>query len=1065
MRSRPESVAGRLARLGFADPVRAEELLADPVLTEVVGQDGVPAGELLAALGAVADPDLALLALVRLLEAFTADPDASGEDGRDRLRRVLRDGDETRDRLLAVLGTSAALGEFLERHPRQWAVLLDPDPVAAEVLPATATGSGVDPVLRRPLVAARMRTELLRAVGADPHAPEPVAATDLAQGADALRVAYRRQLLAIAGRDLTAADPFAAMPEITADLSDLATAALEAGLAIARAELPDGAAPCRIAVIGLGKCGGHELNYVSDVDVVYVVEPPVAADAGAAAGDPGSPAAGAVTGAGAEAEASAATGDDAEAAALRTGTRLAACLAKVCSAATAEGTLWPVDAGLRPEGRSGPLVRTLASHVSYYERWAATWEFQALLKARPVAGDLALGRAYLDAIRPMVWRAAERENFVQDVQAMRRRVEEHVPARDAERQLKLGPGGLRDVEFSVQLLQLVHGRADPQLRRANTLEALEALSGSGYVGRDDAAEMDRAYRELRTLEHRIQLFRLRRTHLVPDSAPELRRIGRSFGFLSAPEKEITALWRDRSRAVRKLHEKLFYRPLLAAAAELTTDEVRLTPEAAHARLAALGYRDPEGAMRHLATLTAGLSRRASIQRQLLPVMLGWFADGADPDAGLLAFRRVSDELGATHWYLKMLRDSRAAAERMAYVLSCSRYVAELIEHAPETVAMLGDDAELVPRARAAVLASVTSAITRHDEPEALLWAVRALRRREIVRTAIADLAGLAGLDEVGRALSDAAVATIAGGLQAARHTVTRRHGGELPTRFAVVAMGRLGGGEQGYGSDADVLFVHDPLPGAEERQAQETAMAVFSELRRLLALQGPEPPLDVDPDLRPEGRNGPLTRTIDSYARYYERWSEPWEAQALVRAVPVAGDAELGERFVQLVDPLRRPAGGLSEADVREIRRIKARVESERLPKGVDPRRHVKLGPGALADVEWTVQLLQLRHAHEVPGLRTTSTVAALHAAVAADLVTPGDAAVMEAAWRLASRVRNAIFLWRGRASDQLPGTVRDLNGVARIVGHPPGSAARLEEEYRRVTRRARAVVERVFYG
>lgn len=1047
-RARQSTLAGQLARLGFGDVAKATLLLDDPALAGIVDpfedrfEDGV-----LSALGEAPDPDLALLSLVRILErlrgARSDDPfgDARGPDGPDRtpgerlaaatghdlallgahparLRAVLRSGGVVRDRLVAVLGASAALGDHLARHPEHWTVLVEDDEQA-----------------RTPQA---LRADLLRAVGADPDDADPVATLDRDAAADALRVAYRRRLLALAGRDLVADDPVAHLPAAARELADLAAAALEAALAVARADLPVGAAPCRIAVIGMGKCGGRELNYVSDVDVVYVVEPPEHLR-----GDP-----------------------QAEQAALATGTRLAAGLARVCSDATAEGTLWPVDAALRPEGKAGPLVRTLDSHRSYYERWAATWEFQALLKARPVAGDLALGEAYLETITPLVWQAAQRDNFVEDVQAMRRRVEQHVPAKEAARQIKLGAGGLRDVEFSVQLLQLVHGRADPRLRTGNTTGGLEVLATYGYVGRDDAAEMDRAYRFLRALEHRIQLFRLRRTHLVPDAATDLRRLGRAFGYRRDPASELEDTWQARAREVRRLHEKLFYRPLLAAAARLTTDEARLTPQAANTRLHALGYRDPAGAMRHLTALTSGVSRRALIQRQLLPVMLGWFADGADPDAGLLAFRRVSDELGTTHWYLKMLRDSGAAAERMAHVLASSRLVAELLELGPEAVALLGDDGQLVPRPRAAMLAAVRRAADRHaGDPQGAAIAARAVRRHEIVRTAIADLVGLADLAAVGAGLSDAAVAALDGTLRAASAAVAARYGGALPTRLLVVGMGRLGGSELGYGSDADVMFAHEPDPGADEKQAHDAATAVVSELRRLLAVPGPEPALDVDADLRPEGRNGPLVRTLDSFREYYGRWSSPWEAQALTRAVPVVGDDDLAQRFAAMTDPLRRPAGGLPDAAVREIRRIKARVESERLPRGADPHRHLKLGRGGLSDVEWTVQLLQLQHAHEHPALRTTSTTGALDAGAAAGVLDPDDAAVLREAWTLASRVRNATVLWRGRPADALPTNVRELDGVARIVGYPPGSAGRLDEDYLRVTRRARGVVERVFYA
>jgi [glutamine synthetase] adenylyltransferase / [glutamine synthetase]-adenylyl-L-tyrosine phosphorylase len=1053
--ARQESFAARLARLGFADPARAERLLADPALVGVIGpfnaQEG-PDGGVISALADSADPSLALFGLVRLLEALQSGPARGlGDDAASslaELRRELAEDSQVRRRLMAVLGSSAALGDHLARHPDHWVVLREQDtansedsgaqrdaltdPTMNDTKPSRGDGAR-NGDLPREAEPDALRAQLLRSVGADPQATVPIGALTVPAGTDALRVAYRRRLLSLAARDLSAADPLSVVQAVARELADLASATLEAALALARADLPAGSQGCRIAVLGMGKCGGRELNYVSDVDVIYVVEPVEGGD---------------------------------ERAALATGARLAAGLGRICSAVTPEGTIWPVDANLRPEGKQGPLVRTLASHQAYYQRWAATWEFQALLKARVVAGDAALGQEYLDMIEPMVWAASERENFVEDVQAMRRRVEGTLHGRDADRQLKLGAGGLRDVEFSVQLLQLVHGRVDPRLRTPNTWLGLEALSTFGYVGRADAAEMDRAYRMLRALEHRIQLYRLQRTHVVPSDASDLRRLGRSFGFHKDPAAELTALWRKHALEVRRLHEKLFYRPLLTAAARLSTDEARLTPEAAKARLAALGYRDPEGAMRHLAALTAGVSRRAAIQRQLLAVMLEWFAEGADPDAGLLDFRRLSDTLGSTHWYLKMLRDTGAAAERLAHVLSSSQLVADLLQKGPEAVALLEGDAVLRRLPLEAMIASVRLGAARHEgDPVAAGMAARAVRRREMVRTAIADIVGLSDIHDVGHSLSDAAVAAVDGALVAAAAVVLPRYGGSLPTRLSIIAMGRLGGNELNYGSDADVLFVHKPLPDADPTQAQQAAMATFTELRRLLSVTGPEPGLEVDADLRPEGRQGPLVRSLGSYAEYYSRWSAPWEAQALVRARPIAGEIDLGQEYIDLIDPLRWSKGGPSEAAVREIRRIKARVESERLPRGADPHRHLKLGRGGLADIEWTVQLIQLQHAFEVPSLRTTSTLAALASEQSAGLVTSSDAEVLAEAWRFASRLRNAIMLWKGRPSDLPPTNFRDLDGVARLAGYPPASAGRMDDDYQRVTRRARNVVERLFYG
>ncbi len=665
--------------------------------------------------------------------------------------------------------------------------------------------------------------------------------------------------------------------------------------------------------------------------------------------------------------------------------------------------------------------------------------------------------------RPMVWSAAERDGFVEDTQAMRRRVIEHIPAKEAERQLKLGEGGLRDVEFAVQLLQLVHGRADERIRPSTTLSALAELTRGGYVGREDGEALHEAYSFLRTLEHRIQLHRLRRTHVVPEDEVALRRIGRSMGYLKDPVGILDTTWQHHRREVRRLHEKLFYRPLLSAVARIPGDDARLSTEAAEERLAALGYVDPPGALRHLEALTAGVSRAAQIQRTLLPVLLGWFADAPDPDAGLFGFRRISESLGSTPWYLSTLRDEGQVAERLARLLATSRYATDLLEREPQGVRMLGGD--LHPLGAEALTEEMLATSSRHEQPEAAVLSVRGVRRRELLRIAAGDLLGLTDVADVGAGLSRLTDATLEATLAVAQRAVATQRGLDAaPTRMAIVAMGRYGGFELSYGSDADVLFVHDPEPGADAQEAASYAQAVALELRRLLALPGPDPALEVDADLRPEGRQGPLVRTLDSYAAYYAKWSKVWEAQALLRADPVVGDRELLGRFAELIDPLRYPPDGISADDVLEVRRVKARVDEERLPRGADPHTHLKLGRGGLADIEWTVQLLQMRYAGAVPGLRTSRTLEALAAAREAGLVDEDDAALLQQAWRRVSRVRNAVTLVRGKPSDELPRDSRERGAVASILGYPPGSSDAMLNDQLRYTRLARAVVERVFW-
>ena len=1070
----------QMVSAGFYDSGKSERWLEAPELASV---DRV---NLFAGLRYAPSPDTALPALVRLIEKHP--PVAERANCGEKQMGLFR-----------LLGASQAVGDFLYRHPQTIDPLFDTDTVRGETElvatehPETVLDTAeIDTPNKTPERAQKSplpqsaplntpyRTRLLHAVGADPDAERPRARTELTgkDGYVALRVAYRAELAKIALIDVCSPDPVELMPTIGRHLADLAAAALEAALAIARTEVAEGAggglcaAPARgasvdaldLAIIGMGKCGARELNYISDVDVVYVIAPAPASDLPEGA-EP-------LT----------------EQECVQIGTELVHALTKAIMAPAPEPPLWEVDANLRPEGKDGPLVRTVESYVSYYKRWAENWEFQALLKARPVAGSAHLGRRFAHAIDPFVWDSAARESFVESVQAMRARVTDNIPPAQVEQQIKLGPGGLRDIEFTVQLLQLVHGRTDPTVRTKSTIESLEALTGSSYISRADAQTFALYYKKLRLLEHRIQLSQLRRTHLMPAKEHERRALARSLvsperlGTLSA--EQMYKAWQKLKRNVRSLHERVFFRPLLAAVSTLSRDEVVLTESAAQDRLAALGYRDPRGAMRHIQALTSGVSRRAEIQRHLMPVLLGWFADGVDADAGLLGFRIVSESLGTTSWYLRMLRDSPAAAERLCHILSSSRYITDLLEDAPTSITWLDKVADLQPLGAAALKAEIASLLSRHDDSAEAMRAVRYLRRREILRIAMGDALNLLGVQQVCTGLATVDECTIGAALALAeREEITAKEREEaagireipeeepknpLLTEIAVIAMGRLGGAENGFGSDADVMFVHRPVEGAGEEEAQSQANRIVNRLMQLIkqpvrpAIRA-ERPLEVDADLRPEGKQGAMVRSLDSYRAYYERWAETWEFQALLRARPIAGSEELGRAFIELIDPYRYPREFTAE-QAQQVRRMKARVEHERMPHGADRTRQLKLGRGGLSDVEWLVQLIQLQHAHEVQGLRTTSTLEALNAAVEANLVAAEDAEVLRDAWLLATKIRGGNVLRGVRQSDLLP-TLRDaLEAVARWSGYTPGSARQLEEDYLRVTRNARKVYERLFF-
>lgn len=841
---------------------------------------------------------------------------------------------------------------------------------------------------------------------------------------DALRLAYYRRLIAIAATDLVHDSPEDYVSDVARALADLAGHTLDAATGMARRFVPE-SERIDFAIIAMGKTGAAELNYISDVDVIYVAQPRDA--------------------------------QTSEEESARIGAAMATWISHAVSAPGPVPALWELDANLRPEGKNGPLVRTVASHKAYYDRWAQPWEFQALLKARPIAGDPALADAYMAQMRPMVWDVANRDGFVESVRRMRERVEAHVPRARANRQLKLGAGGLRDIEFTVQLLQLVHGRTDESLRVRGTIEAIGALVHGGYIGREAGGRLEEHYRFLRLLEHRIQLQRLRRSHEVPPVG-SLGRIAASMG-MDAPELE--RRWQKVRADVRELHTAIFYHPLLPSLASLDADNVVLEETAAGERLAAIGFRDPARALRNLHALSSGLSRTAVIQRHVLPAMIGWMAEAVEPDHGLNAFRDVSERLGSTSWYMRLLRDSAVVAPRLAHVLSTSRYVAQMLPTLPDAILWFDDDDLLAPRHRADMVSELDALMKRRSDPRDQAMAGRYLRRREMLRMAIGQVLRAVSPEQVREALSDAMDLAVSAALRAAVGD------NPLGLRHAVIALGRLGGREIGYVSDADLMFVYEVPDGVSDDDAYREAQRVTTDTLAFLKTAGAEPAIDADIKLRPEGKHGAITRSVSSYLAYYERWGETWERQALLRARFCAGDEDTAKRWTDGISTFRYPPAGLSPQQIRDIRILKTRMENERLPRGTDPSRHVKLGRGGLTDVEWTIQLSQLTYAGRNENLQQTNTISAIHNATECGLIDLDSARKLTSAWKHASLIRDLNLLATGKTGttvDIVPDDPHTLRLIAAIAGKPETESHDIPETYLRDSRRARAVTNKLFY-
>jgi glutamate-ammonia-ligase adenylyltransferase len=834
---------------------------------------------------------------------------------------------------IALLGFSTAAADFFVRHPEELAGLADVHPRS------TQEASG----------------ELASDIGA--LGPE-----------GGLRRFRRRAMARVAARDLSGAS----MDEVVAEISVIADVSLSAALRLVAEDL-------RIAVIGLGKLGGAELNYASDVDLLFVH------DAGGSKRQ-----------------------QDAE--------RAAASFIKLLSEPTSDGIAFRVDPTLRPGGRGGALSLSLDATLEYYERQSATWERQAMIKARPVAGDPWLGTAFVDGMTPFVYPSVLAPRAIDEVRRTKVRLEEYIRRRGKElTEVKRGRGGIRDVEFAVQLLQIVHGRRDERLRSPNTLRALTALAAEGYVAHIDAEALADAYRFLRRLEHRLQIVRDLQTHDLPADARARTTIARSLGMESAD-----ALRAEHERTtdlVRGIHERLFYRPLLEAFAGPPAPAPAADRLATEELLTGLGFASPARSYEVLRRLVDPSTRIGKVVAHVLPVMTPALALAADPDAALVRLERVLDAVGDRHEPADALAADPGAALRLAHVTAASSFATDLLVADPSRLLALSD----APRGR---------------DPDV---------QAELVAT----LARYAGRElsakQTGAALSRVADRVVREAVLAAEP--------DLP--LAVVGLGKLGAEELNVASDLDVVFVYEGEGADDLRRASAAAERVMEGIRAA----GWQP----DADLRPEGRGGPLARSVAAYLEYLGRYAETWEFQALLRARPVAGDDRLGRRFCSLAADFAYPPDGLTRDRVGQIRAMRERIERERVKPPEAAKFHFKLGVGSLADVQFAVELSLMRFGGEHPEVRTRHTLEAIERLAAARLIEGSGAHDLGRAFVFLSDVKNALEVDRRLHVEAVPASPHDQTVLARRLGYEEYPRQSFIDDYLRVTRRCRRAMERIF--
>ncbi len=931
------------------------------------------------------------------------------------------------------------------------------DPRARQIVETLgAAGAGVLPsLLRVPEVAAAAGRELDAWGVIEPaRVPAPSftegRAPDLAEAKRALRRMRDEALVRTALRELAAIDDVDATAREWSTVADRcaawALAAVEAAVEARNGPpLDERGARCPFVVLGMGKLGGQELNLGSDIDVCFFY----GTDDGAAGGRTLNQHFG------------------------RVGTTLSEVLGEV----TGDGFAFRVDLRLRPEGSRGPVANSVASAERYYETWGRTWERAALLRARPVAGDLALGASLLDVLRPFVYRRSVDPSVVAEIDAMLRRARREL-LRDDARDLKLGWGGIREVEFFVQSMQLVWGGARPQLQLAGTLPALQRLHALGLLSHREARALDDAWGLLRRVEHRVQVMTPYATHELPESPARLDALARSLGYAHG-DALVEALDVAR-RAVRALYDSA-----QPGGAPATSD----TPEAALARAVAsgahvervtalagetLGARDPEQAAEHLMRLARRadlplapgmLDRYPSLGAQLLEEV----RDAPDPDMALRHLADLFERLRPAEPYARLLAEHHEKARGLIGLFGASEHLARALLARPSRIDLVvaGGGA---PGADA-IRADVASAAARAREecsgdPESVVGALRATAREAALAIGLADMAGALSPPEVTERLSALAEAVVTESLSLAAAECVERFGtpkgGGALDGVSVIALGSLAARELGHGGDLDLLFVYardGETSGGRRGSVTTHEYAVRLAQRALLFLSMPHeagPGYATDTRLRPSGSQGTLVTSRDAFARYHDERAASWERQALLRARPVAGDARFGDEMLALVHAIAYERG---PADLTELRRLRARMELE---LGREDRGEVaiKYGRGALVDVEFAAQALQMEHGRD-PRVRTPNTRDALDALRGAGYLDGESYRSLDEGERLLRAVLLATRLTTLRGA--LVPSARSATTVARRLGYRDRASATALESLLADVSGAREGVRRAF--
>jgi glutamate-ammonia-ligase adenylyltransferase len=902
------------------------------------------------------------------------------------------------------------------------------------------------PMLRVPLRRSPSREELQKQLQADVDAAFEDSAV-----LRAFRRFRQRQILRIGTNDIIRDRP---LEEVTRDISHVADAALEVALAAALRQMGErfgqpmtaSGKPARCVIMAFGKHGGEELNYSSDIDLMFLYD-----EEGATHGRR-------VT-----------TLDNGEFFA-----RVVGEVVRLLTAHTERGYAYRVDLRLRPEGQRGPLARSLASTFQYYDTLGRTWERQALIKVRPVAGDLSLGRAFLTGIEPFVYRKYLSFAEINGIKALKRQIEKKAArSGGGDIDVKTGRGGIRDIEFTIQFLQLLNGGDLPDVRQRNTLLAMQALEEAGCLTDQEYQILDDAYRFLRKTEHRLQLLFDLQTHRLPDGDDELRKLALRMGYgvngpseagvhhsEAEPRARFLNDYREKTNLDRKILDHLLHQTFEGetSAAEPESDLLLDTQPDSETIVAVLGrypFRDPLAAYQNLVQLAQESVPFLSARRcrhflaSIAPQLLRALAETPDPDMALVNLEKVTASLGAKAVLWELFSFNPPSLKLYVDLCASSQFLSEILINNPGMIDELLDSLVLnQPRTMTDLRAELTELCRGATDPDPIL---HSFQDKELLRIGVRDILNKDTIQATTAALSDLAEVILLQ-LAALQETpLAKRFGtpylaegpraGEA-SRYVILGLGKLGGRELSYHSDLDLILIYEgdgrtgPPAGATrfERVELTDNFHYFTEFAQRIikaaSFHGPMGQLyQVDMRLRPTGRSGSLVIPLAEFRRYYEEGgAQLWERQALTRARVVLGDAAFGTEVMEVVRHGAYEFAWRPElAD--DIRNMRERLEASRSD------RNLKRRFGGIVDVEFLVQLFQLKYGRDLPELRTGNTWKGLETLRQKQLLPADDYGILRSSYDFLRQVESRLRIVHNRSLDELPEAPEDLEKLARRMG------------------------------